>query len=130
MPLQPMTSKRQGRIGRHRLRLQIDRSGARQFRTFACPDRMRAIATRVCAAIAYFDKDDLFALAHDEIQLAITASEIACQQGQSGMREVRQCSIFPLSADAACAHVRADRDEITSYDHCCGAVLIHAKTAS
>src|SRR5690606_6475795 len=71
---------------------------AQQPRALGAADRVDAVsvaATRTRAApIAHLDEDDDVAVAHDEVDLAVAAMEIALGQRQAGALQVRQREIL------------------------------------
>ena len=84
-----------------RVRLQIDRGSPRQFRLLRGADRQRAAAVTRIAAIAHFDEHERVAIAHDQIDLAVTAIEIARHCNESVRTQVILRAIFPARTGRA-----------------------------
>src|SRR5690242_8420670 len=95
--------------GEYGIALQIDRRRAGEFRLLAGTNRYGAAAVRVVATIAHFDECDLIAVAHDQVDLAVAAGEIARDQRKACALQMGKHGVFPARAGVARGRVGAAR---------------------
>src|SRR5690242_2861227 len=88
-------------LGELRMREQVDLRCANEFRALGNADRSHAATACFRAAVSYFDEDDAIAIAHDQVEFAKAADEVAREQQQSRARKVRERRILPSRADVS-----------------------------
>src|SRR5690606_33313353 len=81
-----------------RIRGEEQLRGAHELAAFRGSDRVDAIAETGRAPIAHLDEHDVRAIAHDQVQFAVSIGYVTCNQAQSGPLQVGEGDVLVAAA--------------------------------